>query len=274
MSAGDIESDNGESVSPPRRRARQDGQPQSRPIAQESRSFPRVRVPMIVEARHPSFGTREGLIENISEGGLLLRLSAPDLTPGAQLKLQLLNTSAVDHEPTPTVSMQVARVEAESLGLTFASASARHLWHTAERRRQELTVGTDYFQVQVNLLIMAGKRLLLLARQGRWFLPGFFLQVGDDIPAATMAMLASFELSSPKLGSVQAARTQALDRVPETAALCLYQQVMVDDTAISLSQQDDYSDHRWVQQARKLKELTVASAATTQVIESVLQDHS
>ena len=225
MSSGNFEGSADESVSKPRRRANQGGHSRKAAphdggsSAAEARSFPRIAVPMLVTATHPSFGSRECLIENISEEGVLLRIDAPDLNVGAQLKLTLLSTSAVEHEATPTVAMTVARVAEHGLGLSFASASARHLWKSADRRRRELIVGLDYFQVQLNLLVVADQRLLLLARQGRWFLPNRFLQVGQEVAGAALQALNELGCESPTLGPVIGAETLSLPSVPDPVRL-------------------------------------------------------
>lgn len=276
MSSGNFEGSADESVSKPRRRPR--GGDSSRKAAPhaggnspaEMRSFPRIAVPMLVTATHPSFGSQECLIENISEEGLLLRIEAPDLNVGAQLKLTLLNTSAVEREATPTVAMTVARVADEGLGLSFSSASARHLWKSADRRRRELVVGLDYFQVQLNLLVVAEQRVLLLARNGRWFLPNRFLQVGEDLAEAAALVLDELGCESPTLGPVIGAESLALPSVPETATLCLYHQVQLVAPRISLSQDSPYADHRWIAQARKLRELTLATPGLETVAAAAL----
>lgn len=277
MSSGNFEGSADESVSKPRRRAKQgDNGRKAAPHeggsrSAESRSFPRIAVPMLVTATHPSFGSRECLIENISEDGVLLRIDAPDLGVGAQLKLTLLSTSAVEHEATPTVAMTVARVAEHGLGLSFASASARHLWKSADRRRRELVVGLDYFQVQLNLLIIADQRLLLLARQGRWLLPNRFLQVGQDMAEAAMQTLHELGCESPTLGPVIGAESLSLPNVPETATLCVYQQVRLAAPDISLSQDSPYAEHRWISQARKLRELTLATPGLESIVAATLE---
>lgn len=228
---------------------------------------------MLADFHHPALPVTRALIENVSASGAFLRIDASRVSVGSNAKVQLLNTSAVEQEPTPTVAMKVTRVTDDGLGLAFANASARHLWESAERRRRALTIGEDYFQVHINLVVMAGSRMLLLMNRGRWALPNFFLRVGQDWRAVAQTHLAEqLSLDAPLLADVVTVENLQVPEVPETATLSVYQRVNVDSTQIEISRESEYSEHRWIQQVRKLRELTIASEDTHKLLEQLLED--
>lgn len=239
----------------------------------ERRQHRRVEIPMLAELRHPALRPVRCLVENVSAGGAFLRVEAPNVSVGSKANVQLLNTSAVEQEPTPTVAMKVARVTPHGLGLAFANASARHLWESAERRRRALTVGQDYFQVHINLVVMAGSRMLLLMNRGRWVLPNFFLQVGTPWRDVANAHLRrELGLAEPTTAELVAVENTQVEDVPETATFSVYQRVNVSDTQIEISRDSGYSEHRWIAQVRKLRELTTASGHTQRLLEELLSD--
>ncbi|MGI9324451.1 MAG: PilZ domain-containing protein [Pseudomonadales bacterium] len=241
-------------------------------LVTERRTFPRVEIPMLVELQHPTIPSSRCIVENISESGVFVGVEAINLSVGADVKLKVLNTSAVELEPTPTVAMKVVRVTNTGLGMTFSNKSARHLWHTAERRRRALTVGLDYFQIHINLVTMCGARMLLLSQRGRWVLPNFYLTVGQDWHSAAREHL------QETIGSVDMdfAQILAIDSLlvpdlPQTATLSLYQRVDIADSKISIAPDAGYTEYRWIKQARKLKELTITSADTGILLEQLFK---
>ena len=147
----------------------------STPEQSEKRQYPRISIPLLVEIKHPILGSRRCIASNVSAGGLFVTFDDGVDTAGikvqSRLKASLVNTNQVEPHPTPTVDMVVMRVESNGLGLKFANETSRFLWESAERRRVELAIGRDYFQVHVSALISRDRRLLLVERKGRWVFP-------------------------------------------------------------------------------------------------------
>ncbi len=241
-------------------------------LATERRAFPRVEIPMLVELQHPTVPSSRCIVENISESGVFVGVDSINLSVGADVKLKVLNTSAVEVEPTPTVAMKVVRVAKTGIGMTFSNKSARHLWHTAERRRRALTVGLDYFQIHINLVTMCGARMLLLSQRGRWVLPNFYLTVGQDWHVAArdhlQKTIGSVDMD---FAEVLAADSLQVPDLPQTATLSLYQRINIVDSKISIAPDAGYTEYRWIKQARKLKELTITSADTGILLEQLLK---
>ena len=211
-----------------------DAPEQTEPRRHERRAFPRVDIPMLVELMHPTMSNSRCVVENISESGVFVSTTATNLGVGADVKLKVLNTSAVEIEATPTVAMKVVRVAADGLGMKFSNNSARHLWQTAERRRRALTIGLDYFQTHVNLVVMCEGRMLLLGQRGRWVLPNYYLTVGQTWQAAAQAHLQQKTgIVDAELDQVIAVDALQVPDLPEAATLSLYQRVNLRDSNVS-----------------------------------------
>jgi len=224
----------------------------------EQRSHPRVQLPLLVEIQHPALGKRRCTARDISEGGLFVNVTDHPITAGAKLKLTLLNPNQVDHQPTPTVDMQVTRVEDTGLGLSFVNKTSQHLWQSVKRLRQELQIGRDYFQVYVAALAMnEDGKLLLVQEHGRWTFPGHYLIVGEDWREALTAALAeSFALKTVHVQRICDMSSSRNHDLPEAAALKLHVQLAVDDANFKVSEESEYRGHRWIDRRRDIEELT------------------
>ena len=228
---------------------------------------------MLAELQHPTLPPKRCLVENVSETGAFLRIEGANVKVGSKAKVQLLNTSAVEQEPTPTVAVTIARVTEQGLGVRFANTSARHLWQSAERRRRQLAIGEDYFQVHINLVVMASNRMLLLMNRGRWVLPNFYLQVGKDWRTEAATHLGEqLSLQDAEPAEIVSIENHSVADVPEAATVSVYQRIAVPSTQIALLEDCDYTDHRWISQVRNLRELTVASTHTQQLLERLLTE--
>lgn len=138
----------------------------------DSRRYPRVQLPLLVALKHPSLGSLRCIAKDISEGGVYVYTDNPHIGPGAKVKVTLENLLNVESQPTPTVEMEVKRVEAEGLALEFVNVTGRHLWQSVERLRTELAVGRDLFQAHLNIVVTNETGVLLTQRHGRWGFPG------------------------------------------------------------------------------------------------------
>jgi len=224
----------------------------------EQRSHPRVELPLLVELQHPVLGKRRCTARDISEGGIYVNLSEHSMKVGAKLKLTLLNSNHVDHQPTPTVEMQVVRTEDEGLALTFTNKTSRYLWQSVDRIRRELEVGRDYFQVYISALAMneAGK-LLIIQQHGRWTFPGHYLVVNEDWRHALPAALQqTFNLDTVHVQRICDMSSSSGQDLPEAAAIKLHVQLSVDDTNFSVAEDSNYRSHRWIERRRDIEEIT------------------
>ena len=184
----------------------------------ERRKHPRIQLPLLVELQHPSIGRQSCIARDISEGGVFVRINDSGIQKGAKLKLTLLNPTTLDTQPTPTVEMQVMRVEAEGLGLAFVNRTSRHLWESVERLRDELAVGRDYFQLHVAAMVLQERgRLLVVQQNGKWTFPGTYLIVGDSWRNALQRMLLErFSLNAdPAAMQVLGIETESSEDLPE-----------------------------------------------------------
>jgi ADP-ribose pyrophosphatase YjhB (NUDIX family) len=231
----------------------------------DRREHPRIQLPLLVELSHPSIGRQHCVARDISEGGVFVQLDAPSIREGATVRLTLQNPNTIDTQPTPTVEMEVRRVEDAGLGLSFKNRTSRHLWESVERLRDELAVGRDYFQLHVAALIMKETgRLLVVQQNGRWTFPGTYLVVGDSWRGALSRLLAdrfSIRVSEEEL-EVLTVETESSESMPEAAVVKLFAVARGDSSDFSFQPGDRYKDSRWLQNPRMIDELTFADELT------------
>ncbi len=208
-----------------------------------------------------------------------MHLQEPEIKVGAKLKLTLLNPISVEVTPTPTVEMEVKRVEADGLGLAFINASGRHLWQSVEQLRSELAIGLDYFQVHLSFLVVnEAKAILLVQQHGRWTLPGAYLTVGKDWrEAAKVALESTFNLTDVAVESVLTVNNEGDPDLPEAAMLDVYLDVTANSSGCKLSETARYRDIRWVDRRRFVEEATFANElirelANTRLVQLIKQN--
>lgn len=238
----------------------------------DSRRFPRIQLPLLVEIKHPTVGTHRCLARDISEGGLFVHVPNPQVKPGAKVRVTLLNALEVETQPTPTVDMAVERVEPDGLGLSFVNATGRHLWQSVERLRTELAIGRDYFQVHLNVLIInAANAILLVQHHGKWTLPAVFLEVGRDWRDAVAAFLKDdFGIDGKASGTIAAMQSAGQSEIPEGAVLDLFVEAQTSSADASVARAGRYRQARWVDRRRDLEETTFASEQVRALADSTL----
>jgi ADP-ribose pyrophosphatase YjhB (NUDIX family) len=224
----------------------------------ETRDYPRVQLPFEVEVSHPSVGKIRCVARDISQSGMFVHLQASGLRPGAKIKVTVLNVALVESSSTPTVDMEVARVTPEGLGLKFANSTSHHLWQSVDRLRDELRIGTDYFQVfQGAAIINHHGKLLVVQRHGKWLLPGDYLRVGADWREALTEFLAT-ELG---IADVAFEDTLGVDSSPgikvvENATFSVFHRFSSGAERVRLREQSRYKHAKWVSRNFSLEELT------------------
>jgi len=231
----------------------------------ERREHPRVQLPLLVELSHPTIGRKRCVARDISEGGVFVQIETRDIRPGATIKLTMLSASTVDSQPTPTVDMEVRRVEEAGLGLAFKNRTSRHLWESVERLRDELAIGRDYFQMHVSGLVLRETgRLLIVQQNGKWTFPGTYLVVGDNWRTALTRLLTdrfSLDLNEGDL-EVLALETESSEAIPEAAVAKVFAVTRADASAFSFTAGDRYKDSRWLPNPRMVDELTFVDELT------------
>jgi len=231
----------------------------------ERRKHPRIQLPLLVELQHPSFGRRDCVARDISEGGVYVHVETEGITRGAKLKLTLKNPNTIDSQPTPTVQMEVKRVEPEGLGLAFVNRTSRHLWESVERLRDELAVGRDYFQLHISALVMRKDGQLLVVQQnGKWTFPGTYLVVGDEWRSALKRMLNDrFSLGVDEADmALLGLETDSSEKIPEAAVAKAYAVMCADGSGFKFEAGERYKASRWVRKPRIIDELTFADEQT------------
>ncbi len=239
------------------------------------REYPRISIPLLVELKHPILGTHQTTAENISAGGLFVTLPAEaradSVKPQSRVKIRLLNASQIGPQATPTVEMVVMRAEAGGLGLKFANQTSQFLWESAERKRVELTVGKDYFQVHLSALVQRNQKLLLVEERGHWVFPSCYLQVGETWQSV-MSELLTVGLGIPDciaIGPIDIHNTNN-PSLPATATLRVFYRYQANTSKLALAKDSEYRNFRWIDKARTLDDLTFANAEDRRVVEQQL----
>jgi len=238
----------------------------------EQRRFPRIQLPLLVELKHPTLGARRCIARDISEGGVFVHTDNPQVKPGAKVKVTLQNTLSVETQPTPTVEMEVKRVEEDGLALAFTNVTGRHLWQSVERLRTELAIGQDYFQVHLNAIVVNDGNALLLAQQhGKWTFPATFLEVGHDWRDALRGYLeVQLGVSVTDIGAIVAMNSVGLPELPEAAVLDLFVEVHAQGDGHALAKGSRYKTLRWTDRRRDVEEATFATEQTRDLAGSTL----
>lgn len=227
----------------------------------EQRQHPRIQIPLLVEIKHPSIGQTRAMARDVSQGGVFVHLDDPKVQLGAQLKVTLLNANSVDNQPTPTVDMEVKRVEANGIGLAFTNTAGSHLWASVQRLREELAIGRDYFQVHQSVVVVNAKEQILTVQQnGKWLFPGMYLIVGEDWQAAAQAFLNhQFGFASPTFEATLAIDSTPNVVLPEAAVMRMIHLYRVIENHCRLPVESAYKDLRWISRQRDVEDATFAS---------------
>ena len=239
----------------------------------DQREHPRIQIPLLVELIHPAIGTVQTTAKDISEGGLFVYLANPKIREGGKLRLRVLTILPTDTQPKPTIEMQVKRVTEEGLGLAFTNKTAQHLWGSVQQPRQELAIGRDYFQIHVSLAVHnADKGILLVQENGKWLLPGRFLIVGEN-PEKALRDFAESGLGLPLSSNItpNAADSSVNSDLSEAATYSVIYESTTTVTSISLAEQNQYRDWRWLNRIRDLREITFAVPFQRSTVQALLQ---
>ena len=240
----------------------------------EQRKHPRVQLPLLVELKHPALQLSRHIARDISEGGVFVHMQPPpSISAGAKMRLTLLDPIKVENQPSPTVEVQVVRVEQNGLGVEFVNKTSRHLWESVERLRNELAIGRDYFQVHQSALVFSQTDELLIVQQnGRWGFPGHFLVVGDDWRQALQARLSEqIGLTTAQVQRIFSGESTARSEIPEAAIYRVFILVKSPDAAVTLLPDGPYSDYRWLARPRELEALTFGSELLRQQAADALE---
>ncbi len=238
----------------------------------EKRQHPRIELPLLVEVMHPSLGTLETTARDISPTAVFVQLPDPQLREGASVRVRMKTPQVNDTQHTPTVDMQVQRLEEDGLVLAFKNRTAQHLWSSVERLRQELQPGRDYFQVYQSAVVQHPRRGVLVVQQhGVWTLPGHYLVVGQH----NVDVLRSFcedELGLSLSGSPEtlSASAHTHESLVEAATLCITYacETATDEVRLASS---EYKAWRWIHRAKDADEVTLESDAVRALVKARLE---
>ena len=250
-----------------RQKTQQTPQPEAEPqptaqasSPQEQREHPRVQLPLIVEVTHHVLGTVRATAKDVSGGGIFIDLVDERITVGAKFKIRIVTIASVDARSTPTVDVTVVRIQADGMGLEFATRTAQYLWESVDRVRDELKIGRDYFQVHQSVALRHPERgVLLVQKNGRWMLPGVNLHVGEANVTSLRDYLETELGISEALTLAPLATTNRADlSAPEAATFSVIYQSPLTDDQVTIREDSDIKDRLWARTIRDVIEITFA----------------
>ena len=241
----------------------------------EQRQHLRIQIPLGVEISHPAIGTQTTTARDISEGGVFVRMSTNTIKVGAKVKVKVLNLLDTDTQHTPSVDMEVKRTTEEGLGLAFINNTARHLWDSVQRLRDELQIGRDYFQVHQSVVAYHQQAGVLLVQQdGKWLLPGHYRTVGQINEVALLTFCETDLGLQCQTNPMPVMTDSAADiSVLEAATFRVIYAVEARAPHVTLAQHSPYRDARWTTRSRDLQEITFASELQRDAADIVLTQH-
>ena len=228
----------------------------------ERREHPRIHLPFEVEVEHPSLGTVRSIARDISESGMFVTVTGTGVRVGSKVKVTAIASALAEGSPTPTIGMEVVRLEDDGFGLKFSNRTSRHLWESVVRERDELVIGEDYFQVfQAAVIVNPQRKLLVVQQHGKWLFPGTYLAVGD----AWREALESFLETDLGIADLRFRETLEVDSAAdvvaaERATLSLFHRYNSDATRAKLAKQGRYTKAKWVGRTMGIDELTFSHA--------------
>lgn len=224
----------------------------------DTREHARIQLPFEVEVTHPSAGLQRSIARDISESGMYVAMATDGLRVGSKVKLRVIVSTLTEGSPTPTVEMEVVRLDAEGVGLKFSNRTSHHLWQSVVRQREELAVGRDYFQVfQAAVIVNPQRKLLVVQEHGRWLFPGCYLMVGE----AWLEVLKNALRESLGLDDVRFRDTLEVDSgtdivAAERAMLSLFHRFSCDVSRAKPAPGGRYTKVKWIGRTTGLEDLT------------------
>jgi ADP-ribose pyrophosphatase YjhB (NUDIX family) len=239
----------------------------------EQRRYPRIQLPLLVELKHPTLGAHRCIARDISEGGVFVYTDNPRIKAGAKVKLTVQNTLSVETQPTPTVEMEVTRVEPDGLGLAFTNVTGRHLWQSVEQLRTELAIGRDYFQLHLNALVInEANEILLVQQHGKWMFPATFLKVGENWRDALKEFLRrELGIDVTSYGQIVCMNSAGHAEVPEAAVLDVFMEARAATDQCRLAAGSRYKTVRWTDRRRDVEDSTFATDQIRELAEAALK---
>ena len=227
---------------------------------------------MVVELNHITFGKVLTIARDVSEGGMFIVLDDANLSVGSQVRVRLMQVSSVDQHATPMVDAIVRRVEPVGIGVEFISVAGAHLWNSVQRRREELSVGSDYFQVHQSAAVQDERGLVLIVQQqGVWSLPGHYLKVGDEPSEALAAYF--HEAFGLRVGvhDCIGQTTEHNPMAPEAAIYRTVYHVRVTDQKATMLPGLGYRSMRWLVSTKSTEDITFASPFDQAMVRAVFE---
>jgi hypothetical protein len=239
----------------------------------EQREHPRIHLPFEVEVEHPSLGTIRSIARDISESGLFVAARGTGIRVGSKVKVTVLSSALAEGTPTPTIGMEVARLDDEGFGLKFDNRTSRHLWESVVRERDELVIGEDYFQVfQAAVVVNPQRKLLVVQQNGKWLFPGAYLRVGDGWREALEAFLErDLDIADVRFRDTLEVDSGADVVAPERAMLSLFHRYSSDATRAKLAPAGRYSKAKWIGRTMGIDELTFSHPLLRTIAQRALE---
>lgn len=194
----------------------------------------------------------------------------------------------IESRPTPTVKMNVTRIDSDGIALSFANKSGAHLWRTAARESRELDIGRDLFRVfQAAVVRDPAGRILTVQQNGRWLYPGSYLLVGEHWLSALQTQLESelnltdttfmrtvLTYSDPEIVAKESSTMSVFHLFTLQPSRSIDQAAKaVEESRIktTLAENTPYTKVRWLDSHRQLDELSFSAEPLRELARSLIR---
>lgn len=252
----------------------------------ERRKQPRIRLPLEIELSHPFIGQRTVVARDLTDEGVYAWYPDAPFKIGSSIDIRLKGAPMIESRPTPKVKVRVSRIDGNGVMLSFINKSGAHLWRSAIRKPEELSVGKDLFRVfQAAVVQDAAGRVLTVQQNGRWLFPGNYLQVGE----AWCAMLQDYLARTLNLTETIYLRTVLTHNdsevvAKESSTMSVFHLYKLPPPAtqagsanpaearprIQPAEDSPYSKARWIDNLRQLEELSFSAEPLRELARSLI----
>ncbi len=237
----------------------------------ERRKQTRVQLPLEIYLSHPLIGKKILAARDLSEDGLFVWFANAPFKVGSTIDVTLRRPAMIESRPTPTIKMQVLRVEESGIALGFSNKSGVHLWRHALPNTHELEIGKDLFRVfQAAIIRDPTGNLLTVQQNGRWLFPGIYLQTGQP----WLEALQDYVSSTLNLTDTRFERTVHMHCDSEVVALegttmSIFQLFSI-PTHERLQAHSPYTKASWLSRERQLDALSFSAEPLRELARSLL----
>lgn len=227
----------------------------------ERRVQPRVQLPLEIDLRHPSIGSKRVVARDLNDTGVFAWYPDAPFKLGSAVEITLRRPSMIDSGPTPTVKMTVLRIDKSGIALGFSNKSCAHLWRWATPDPSQLEVGKDLFRFfQAAIVRNSAGKILVVQQNGRWLFPGTYLQAGQPWLATLQNFIGkTFHLTDLCFERTVHTHCEAEIVALESSTMSVFHLFSLPNVSSTVAANSPYTKARWLGCDREVNELSFSA---------------